>query len=58
MKTNAQRKKNATYQYNMMSMNETYTKRTRIFIGRIVDGDDSTESRIFLILFLLYIWSH
>ena len=41
-----------------MSMNETYTKRTRIFIGRIVDGDDSTESRIFLILFLLYIWSH
>jgi len=55
MKTNAQRKKNATYQYNMMSMNETYTKRTRIFIGRIVDGDDSTESRIFLILFLLYI---
>jgi len=48
MKTNAQRKKNATYQYNLISTNETYTRQTRIFIGSIVGGDDSTESRIFL----------
>jgi hypothetical protein len=55
MEINTRRKMHTTYQYNVMSTTEAHTEQTKIFIWTVVDGDDSAESRIFLILSVLHI---